>query len=135
MAQADFFWSVRLRLRPRRPGRGCARGSCWESWEGVVLEDDSWETSHRSWDTTAEEDLVELLEALRKVYEFPQAIPALYLRVWGFTPRGVRRVGRGGSYLRYILTTVKLDVPVDRSTKRRVVLDGEHIIAHYPLLK
>ena len=33
-----------------------------------------------------------------------------------------------GTCLPYTLTTVKLDVPVDRSKKRGVVLDGEHII-------
>ena len=33
-----------------------------------------------------------------------------------------------GTCLPYILTTVKLDVPVDKSKKGGVVLDGEHII-------
>jgi len=33
-----------------------------------------------------------------------------------------------GTCLPYILSTVKLDVPVDRSTRRGVVMDGEHVI-------
>jgi hypothetical protein len=141
-----------------------------DEWEDV--EDDSWDAYIEPnispfLDTMAEEDQAELLEALRKVYEFPPAKPALYLRVWDFNPRAVRRalgedrewslpvasdvlptpdvaVDRGpvvvverggkpiedesGTCLPYILTTVKLDVPVDRSTRRGVVLDGEHVI-------
>ena len=141
-----------------------------DGWEDV--EDDSWDAYIEPnispfLDTMAEEDQAELLEALRKVYEFPPPNPALYLRVWDFNPRAVRRalsedrewslpvasdalptldvaVDRGpvvvverggkpiedepGTYLPYILSTVKLDVPVDRSTRRGVVLDGEHVI-------
>ena len=142
-----------------------------DGWEEV--EDDSWDAYIEPnispfLDTMAEEDQAELLEALRKVYEFPPPNPALYLRVWDFNPRAVRRalsedsewslpvasdalptpdvaVDRGpvvvverggkpigddepGTYLPYILSTVKLDVPVDRSTRRGVVLDGEHVI-------
>ena len=141
-----------------------------DEWEDV--EDDSWDAFIEPnispfLDTMIEEDQAELLEALRKVYECPPANPALYLRVWDFNPRTVRRalgegtewslpvvsdthptpdvavtrgpvvvVERGGkpvkdepgTCLPYILSTVKLDVPVDRSKKRGVVLDGEHII-------
>lgn len=142
-----------------------------DEWEEV--EDDSWDAYIEPnispfLDTMAEEDQAELLEALRKVYEFPPPNPALYLRVWDFNPRAVRRalsegsewslpvasdalptpdvaVDRGpvvvverggkpieddepGTYLPYILSTVKLDVPVDRLTRRGVVLDGEHVI-------
>ena len=141
-----------------------------DDWEDV--EDDSWDAYIEPnispfLDTMVEEDQAELLEALRKVYEFPPANPALYLRVWDFNPRAVRRalgedrewslpvasdtlptpgvaVDRGpvvvverggkpledepGTCLPYILTTVQLDVPVNRSTRRGVVLDGEHIV-------
>jgi hypothetical protein len=99
----------------------------------------------------------------------PPDDPALYLRVWDFNPRAVRRAlgtgvewslpagsdarpspgvavehgptvvvergakpgpvdGAPGTCLPYILTTVKLDVAADRSTKRGVVMDGEHVI-------
>lgn len=141
---------------------------------GEDVEDDSWDAYIEPnispfLDAMAEEEQAELLEALRKVYEFPPANPAHYLRVWDFNPRAVRRAlgedtewslpvaqdmyptpdvavsrgpvvvverGRGGepvegepgTCLPYILTTVKLDVPVDRSKKRGVVLDGEHVI-------
>ena len=143
-----------------------------EEDEREEVEDDSWDAYIEPnispfLDAMAEEDQAELLEALRKVYEFPPPNPALYLRVWDFNPRAVRRalgedkewslplasdvlptpdvaVDRGpvvvvergrkptgdepGTYLPYILSTVKLDVPVDRSTRRGVVLDGEHVI-------
>jgi hypothetical protein len=46
------------------------------------------------------------------------------------SPMGGNRDGdeRGGTCLPYILSTVKLDVPAERSNRRGVVVDGEHVI-------
>jgi hypothetical protein len=171
------------------PSTGEGGGMEEEKREDDYDDEDSWDAYIESniasmMETITEEEQIELLGALQQLYEIAPPNPALYLRVWDFNPRTVRRalgeegeiagagakrsqalpiasdqmptpdvavvqgpvvvVKRGqvplgggsgsgsesesGTCLPYIITTVRLDIPIDRERKRGVVLDGEHVL-------